>query len=130
MGGLSSPQYSVNVLVKGATLNELSSTTLQVFSRFDKYCTKVNYEKVKCITTETTFLGHEIREGKLSLEGFLYQKLQELEKIDFIRGLERIIGIISYSRQCVKDAEKFWAHYTKTGKLPNLEEFQKLGRKV
>ena len=53
-----------------------------------------------------TFLGYEIKDGKWSLEGFISRKMQEIGSVDSIKGLERVIGILSYARRCIKNTEK------------------------
>ena len=106
LDGLPCPQYSDNVLVGASTLKELREATLAVFSRFSKYGIKVNFDKVKWLTKEITFLGNEIRDGRWSHESFLQKRMQEIGFISSIKGLERVIGILSYSRRCIRDTEK------------------------
>ena len=106
LDGLPCPQYSDNVLIGASTLEELREATLKVFSRFNTYGIKVNFDKVKWLTREITFLGNEIRDGQWSQEGFLHKRMQEIGFISTIKGLERVIGILSYSRRCIKDTEK------------------------
>ena len=57
------------------------------------------------MSTEIQFLGCEISNGQWSHESFLRKKRQELGKIRTIKDLERIIGVISYARRCVKGTE-------------------------
>ena len=106
LDGLICPQYSDNVLVGAATLDELRRIALKVFARFEAFGIKVNYEKIKWVTTEITFLGYEIKDGKWSLEKFLTKRMQEIGEVRSIKDLERVIGILSYSRRCVKGVER------------------------
>ena len=103
--GIRCLQYADNVLVGAETLEELRSLALQVFARFDEFGIKVNYDKVKWVTKEIEFLGREISNGYRSHENFLKRKRKELGEIRTIKDLERIIGVISYARRCVKDVE-------------------------
>lgn len=94
-----------NLLIGASTLKDLREATLDVFYRFNKYGIKENFDKVKWLTREITFLGNEIRDGQWSCEGFLQKRMQEIGFISSIKGLERVIGILSYSRQCIKDTK-------------------------
>ena len=105
LSGLQCPQYSDNVLVGAPTLVELRLAALNVFSRFSNYGIKVNFEKVKWVCTEITFLGYEIKNGLWNQAGFIKKRMDEIGKVQSIKDLERIIGIISYSRRCIKDSE-------------------------
>ena len=98
-------QYADNVLIGAATLEELKRIAHQVFARFDEFGIKVNYEKVKWVSDEIQFLGSEISNGRLSHERFLKTRRKELGRIETIKDLERIIGVISYARRCIKDVE-------------------------
>ena len=103
--GIRCLQYADNVLIGVETLEELRSLALQVFERFDEFGIKVNYNQVKWVTEEIEFLGSEISNGYWSHENFLKSKRKELGEIRTIKDLERIIGVISYARRCVKDVE-------------------------
>ena len=93
--GIRCLQYADNVLVGAETLEELSNRALEVFSRFDEYGIKVNYDKVKWVLESIQFLGCEVRSGQWSHENFLKRKLAELGRVETIKYLERIIGVIS-----------------------------------
>ena len=86
-------------------MEELLSIGHQVFARFHEYGIKGNFEKVKWVSETIQFLGCEINNGKWSHENFLKQKLVELGKVSTIKDLERVIGVLSYARRCVKDVE-------------------------
>ena len=47
----------------------------------------------------------EVSSGQWSHENFLKRKLAELGRMETIKDLERIIGVISYTPHCVKDVE-------------------------
>ena len=98
-------QYSDNVLVGAPTLVELRLAALNVFSRYSNYGIKVNFEKVKWFCTEITFLGYEIKNGRWNQAGFIKKRMDEIGKVQSIKDLECIIGIISYSQRCIKDSE-------------------------
>ena len=103
--GICCLQYADNVLIGAETLEELRERALQVFSKFDEFGIKVNYDKVKWVSESIQFLGCEVSNGCWSHENFLKKKLAELGRIETIKDLERIIGVISYTRRCVKDVE-------------------------
>ena len=98
-------QYADNVLIGAETLEELRERALQVFSKFDEFGIKVNYDRVKWVSESIQFLGCEVSNSYWSHENFLKRKLAELGRIETIKDLERIIGVISYTRRCVKDVE-------------------------
>ena len=104
--GMTCPQYSDNVLVGAVTLEELEETAIEVFRRFDTYGIKVNFDKVRWVSTSITFLGFEIRDGKWSFESYLKKRMDELGEVRSIKGLERIIGVLSYIRRAVLNMER------------------------
>ena len=55
--GIRCLQYADNVLVGAETLEELRNRDLQVFTRFDEYGIKVNYDKVKWYQNQFSSLG-------------------------------------------------------------------------
>ncbi len=61
--GVRCPQFSDNVLVGARTPVELMKKAMEVFKRFNDYGVKVNFDKVKWMAEEITFLEYEIREG-------------------------------------------------------------------
>ena len=103
--GIGCPQYSDNVLVGAETPKLLLEKALEIFQRFDRFGIKVNFEKVKCLSTEISFLGYEIKDGKISLEKYLQDRMKEVGVVKGIEDLERIIGILSYARRTVKNVE-------------------------
>ena len=72
--GIPCLQYADNVLIGAASLEDLRRIAHQVFQRFDEYGIKVNYDKVKWVSTEIQFLGCEISNGQWSHESFLRKK--------------------------------------------------------
>ena len=50
--GLDNPQYSDNVLVGAETPDILLEKAIEVFRRFDEFGVKVNFDKVKWISTQ------------------------------------------------------------------------------
>ncbi len=103
--GVRCPQFNDNVLVGARTPVELMEKAMEVFRRFDDYGVKVNFDKVKWMTEEITFLGYEIREGTWTYERFLREKMEEVGQVRSVKELERVIGIISYARRAIKDVE-------------------------
>ena len=61
--GITYPQHSDNVLVGAVTLEELERTAIEVFHRFHTHGTRVNFDKVRWVSTSITFLGFEIRDA-------------------------------------------------------------------
>ena len=53
-----------------------------------------------------SFLGYEVTDGKLSLKKYLEKKKEEIGYVSNVHELERVIGIISYSRRVIKGTEK------------------------
>ena len=104
--GIFCPQYSDDVLVGAESPEELREKALNVFSRFDQYGVKVNYEKVTWFTDSVTFLGHEISGGKWSFEKYLTEKMANFGIIDSAKKLEAVLGVLSYVRRCVKHLER------------------------
>ena len=104
------PQYSDNVLVGAKTPEELMDKALQVFERFDKYGLKVNFGKVKWMTTKIKFLGYEIEHGKMCLREYFKQKMEQIGCVRNVNDLERIIGVISYARHVVQATEDILVH--------------------
>ena len=88
-----------------SSFDEIGAAALEVFSRFDRYGMKAEYHKVTWLTTETTFLGHEIENGYWSLENFMRKGMQEVCRVSTIEGFERVSGVVSYSCRCTKNAE-------------------------
>ena len=103
--GIPCLQYADNVLIGAKSIGELRMIAHQVFVRFDEFGIKVNYEKVKWVSETIQFLGCGVSNGQWSHENFLKQKLAEMGEVRTIKDLERVIGIISYARRCVKDVE-------------------------
>ena len=93
------------MLIGAETLDELRERAHQVFARFDYFGIKVNYDKVKWVSETIQFLGCEVGNAHWSHENFLKKKLAELGRVETIKDLENIIGVISYTRRCVKDVE-------------------------
>ena len=107
--GLDSPQYSDDVLVGAETPRELFEKAVEVYRRFNDFGVKVNYDKVKWLTTKITFLGYEIENGHLNLREYIKKKKESLGNVRTIKELERVIGIISYARRVIKGTEKILA---------------------
>ena len=107
--GLDSPQYSDDVLVGAETPRELFEKAVEVYRRFNNFGVKVNYDKVKWLTTKMTFLGYEIENGHLNLREYIKKKKESLGNVRAIKELERVIGIISYARRVIKGTEKILA---------------------
>ena len=61
--GICCLQYADNVLIGAETLEELRERALQVFSKFDEFGIKVNYDKVKWVSESIQFLGCEVSNG-------------------------------------------------------------------
>ncbi len=78
---------------------------MEVFRRFNDYGVKVNFDKVKWMAEEITFLGYEIREGTWTYERFIREKMDNIGQTKTMKDLERVIGIISYARRAIKDVE-------------------------
>ena len=87
----------------------LLSKAVEVFRRFDEFGVKVNFDKVKWLTSSISFLGYEIRDGRMSLESFLQKKQRDVGFVSNIKGLERVIGILSYARRVIKKSEEVLA---------------------
>ena len=104
--GIVCPQYSDNVLVGAETPEILLQRADEVFFRFNEYGVKVNFDKVKWLTDEISFLGYEIKNGKMTQKKYLEKRMAEIGEVSSIKGLERVIGIISYARRVVKGSEK------------------------
>ena len=100
------PQYSDDVLIGAESTDELREKALRVFSQFDKYGVKVNFDKVTWFTEKVTFLGHEIKDGKWSFEAYLTERMKEIGFVDSIKKLESVLGVLSYTRRCVKHLER------------------------
>ena len=56
--GLHSPQYSDDVLLGAEIASELFEKAIEIYHRFNEFGVKVNYDKVKWLTTNITFLGY------------------------------------------------------------------------
>ena len=91
------------------TLEELFDKALEVFRRFNKFGIKVNYDKVKWMSTKISFLGFEIENGKLCLREYIKKKMESIGPIECVHDLERVIGIIFYARKVVKGTEEVLA---------------------
>ena len=61
--GIRCLQYADNVLIGAQTLEELRERALQVFSKFDEFGIKVNYDKVQWASESIQFLGCEVSNG-------------------------------------------------------------------
>ena len=107
--GLDNPQYSDNVLVGAETPEILLEKATEVFRRFDEFGVKVNFDKVKWISTSISFLGYEVEGGKMSLKGYIQRKKEVIGEVRTIHDLERVIGIISYARRMIRGAEEVLA---------------------
>ena len=70
-----------------------------------EYGFKVNFKKMVWCSTEVKFLGFTLADGKLSTEKYLKEKKKALGPVDSIQKLERIIGILSYSRKGIRNCE-------------------------
>ena len=57
-------------------------------------------------STEITFLGHKISDGKWSFEKFIKKKMQSIGHIKDIKKLESVIGVLSYARRCIVGIER------------------------
>ena len=107
--GLDTPQYSDNVLVGAQTPEELLEKATEVFKRFDEFGVKVNFDKVKWMSTKISFLGYEVEDGKMSLKEYILKKGEAIGKVRTIHDLERAIGIISYARRVIRSTEEILA---------------------
>ena len=104
--GIICPQYSDNVLVGAETPEILLQRADEVFFRFNEYGVKVNFDKVKWLADEISFLGYEIKNGRMTQKKYLEKRMEEIGLVTSIKGLERVIGIISYARRVVKGSER------------------------
>ena len=107
--GLDNPQYSDNVLVGAETPEILLGKAIEVFRRFDEFGVKVNYDKVKWVSTKISFLGYEVEGGKMTLKGYIQRKREVIGEVRTIHDLERVIGIISYARRVIRKTEEVLA---------------------
>ena len=103
--GIECPQYSDDVLVGAEAPEILLQKAESVFKRFEDFGVKVNYDKVVWLTDEITFLGYEIKHGKMTQKKYLEKRMNEIGVVTSIKGLERVIGIISYTRRVIKGSE-------------------------
>ena len=78
----------------------------EVFFQFNEYGVKVNFDKVKWLIDEISFLGYDIKNGKMTQKKYLEKTMKEIGEVSSIKGLERVIGIISYARRVLKGSEK------------------------
>ena len=78
---------------------------LEVFHRFNQFGIKVNYDKVKWMSSKISFLGFEIEDGKLCLKEYIRKKMDSIGPIENVHDLERVIGIISYARRVIHGTE-------------------------
>ena len=69
--GIPCLQYADNVLIGAKSIEELRRIAHQVFTHFDEFGIKVNYEKVKWVSETIQFLGCEVSNGLWSHENFL-----------------------------------------------------------
>lgn len=98
-------QYADDLLVGAVNPHELYQALHKVFSRLQLYGLKLQYNKVIWITERVKFLGVEIHNGQWSLQNYLSSKAQEFQKVNNIKGLEHLIGLLSYCRRCVPKLE-------------------------
>ena len=87
----------------------LLGKAIEVFRRFDEFGVKVNYDKVKWISTKISFLGYEVEGGKMTLKDYIQRKREVIGEVRTIHGLERVIGIISYARRVIRKTEEVLA---------------------
>lgn len=99
------PQYSDDVLGGGTTPEQLHDVAIEIFDRFDHFGVKVNFDKVEWMATEIVFLGYLIKDGKVGLQHFIKQKMKEIGEVRTVKDLERVIGILEYTRRTVRDVE-------------------------
>ena len=83
--GVECSQYSDNVLLGAETPSQLLEKALEVFRRFDEFGIKVNFEKVKWMTTEISFLGYEISDGTWTLEKYVRRKQKEVGPVRSVK---------------------------------------------
>ena len=107
--GLDNPQYSDNVLVGAETPDVLLEKAIEVFRRFDEFGVKVNFDKVKWISTQISFLGYEVEGGRMTLKKYIQKKKEVIGEVRTIHDLERVIGIISYARRVIRRTEEVLA---------------------
>ena len=70
---------------------------------------KGNFYKVKWISTQISFLGCEVEEGKMASKKYIQRKREVIGEVKTIHDLERVIGIISYARRVIKKTEEVLA---------------------
>ena len=107
-------QYADNVLVGARTPEELLEVTRQVFERFREFGIKVNFRKIKWLSRSIKFLGHEICGGRWNQEGYIKDKMAQVGEVKTMRDLERVIGVISYARRAIVDAEAIFGPTTRS----------------
>ena len=107
--GLDNPQYSDNVLVGAETPNILFEKAIEILRRFDEFGVKVNFDKVKWITTQISFLGYEVEGGRMTLKNYIQRKKEVIEKERTIHDLEKVIGVISSARRVIQRTEEVLA---------------------
>ena len=99
--GLGVVQYVDDLLIGGRTPREVWDKALKVFERLEEYGLKVNYNKMIWLSRSVKFLGYQLEGGELSLRKYLQEKKKAVGEISSIKGLERIIGVLSYCRHAI-----------------------------
>ena len=92
-------------LLEQRRLKSCVKELFKFFSRFDEYGIKVSYDNVKLVSESIQFLGCEESTSQWIHENSLRKMLAELVRVENIKDLERVIGVISYTRRCVKFVE-------------------------
>ena len=104
--GIGAILYADDILVGATTPEELQCLLCALFARLNEYGIKVNFSKVTWMSTSVDFLGCRLSDGQISVRPFLEKRVAALGPISSIKGIERIIGILSYCRRHIPRVEE------------------------
>ena len=113
--------YTDDIIIGGVSPEDVLKVTDRVFEILQKYGMKVNYKKTIWCARRVKFLGFFLQEGEISVDEYLQKKREALGIVGSIHGLERAIGILSYSRRSVLEAGRILAPLYQTLKIIKKE---------
>nr|BAA01607.1 194K polypeptide [Rice tungro bacilliform virus]prf//1817177A capsid protein [Rice tungro bacilliform virus] len=89
------------------------------FNRVKEVGCVLSKKKSKMFLKEVEYLGVEIKEGKISLQPHIVNKIKKFDKnkLNTLKGLQAYLGLLNYARGYIKDLSKLVGPlYKKTGK--------------
>nr|CAY56550.1 P194 protein [Rice tungro bacilliform virus] len=111
--------YIDDILIASSNEQEHIKHLKLFFTRVKEVGCVLSKKKSKMFLKEVEYLGVEIKEGKISLQPHIVEKIKKFDKskLSTLKGLQAYLGLLNYARGYIKDLSKLVGPlYKKTGK--------------